>query len=346
MSRRGILIAVDSVGIDPLGHSRAESVYAESRFLFPRECHGDLLALPDAPVQGALVETDVTDDLDSGAIECAITYTSIFSGESAVREHGLMQGLGLRESTLERMIERNNLFGCFKQPCLANAVFPGDFPFLGESYVADLVPAYPRAVVEDGLRFRGQPIGLKGRKKHGFAELYTLTEINQNIFVHAAREARVSLRTYDDVRADQALTASMTHELEAEFNFEFFDQRPLPIRAVDEAADILVHLSQQHDFTFYKYQIPDLVSHTGRVESAREVFAVIEQFVEGVLRSIDPAETVVVVTSYHGHLEQVAYSHGHPKSKVPTWYFGPDAERHANTLRRPEAIFHEFADRN
>jgi hypothetical protein len=53
---------------------------------------------------------------------------------------------------------------------------------------------------------------------------------------------------------------------------------------------------------------------------------------------------VVVVTSDHGHLEQVASSHGHPKSRVPTWYFGPDAEARADRMRRPEGIFHVLAE--
>jgi bisphosphoglycerate-independent phosphoglycerate mutase (AlkP superfamily) len=104
-----------------------------------------------------------------------------------------------------------------------------------------------------------------------------------------------------------------------------------------------VSLARDHDFTFYKYQIPDLVSHTGRVESAREVFAVIERFVETILQAIDPARTVVVITSDHGHLEQVGASHAHPKTKVPTWYFGPEPEASAERLRRPEAIFHLLA---
>ena len=95
---RIILIALDSVGIDPLGHGRPESVYAGSRFLFPYDGKGDLLALTDSQVPGALVETQVIGDNPSGAIECAITYTSIFSGQSAANRHGLMQGLGLKDA--------------------------------------------------------------------------------------------------------------------------------------------------------------------------------------------------------------------------------------------------------
>jgi bisphosphoglycerate-independent phosphoglycerate mutase (AlkP superfamily) len=88
-----------------------------------------------------------------------------------------------------------------------------------------------------------------------------------------------------------------------------------------------------------------LISHTGQVELARGVFAVIETFLWELLQAIDPSETIVIVTSDHGHLEQVAFTHGHPKSRVPTWYFGPNAEAQAERMRQPEDIFHVIAER-
>jgi hypothetical protein len=341
---RGILIAVDSVGIDPLGHDRSDSVYCRSTFLFPKGAPAEVLALTDSPVEGALVETDVTDGHERGAMECALTYTSIFTGQSAIRQHGLMQGLGLNDAVLEALVAESNLFRLFPDGCLANALFPAHLEFLGGSYVQDLVPHVSRQAVEDRLHYQGKPVRLTGKEKWGLAELFTLGEINQNIFVHAAREAGVRLRTYDNVRRSEALTSSMTHELEGDFNLSFFGQPPLPPRSPEQAASILAGLAEAHSFVFYKYQIPDLVSHTGRVELARAVFAVIERFVRAVLEAIDPCETVVVVTSDHGHLEQVAFSHGHPKSKVPTWYFGPDGRKRAERLRTPEAIFQVFAE--
>jgi hypothetical protein len=339
-----ILIALDSVGIDPLGHNRPDSVYGQSRFLFPRRQGSNPLLLPDSPIPGALVETLVAPIDDPGAIECAITYTSIFSGQSALERHGLMQGLGLKEQTLKAMIREGNLFRHFANPCLANALFPVHLAFLGSSFVQDLVPAYDRKAVEAVLQFDGRPVRLKGPDKHGFAELFTLGEINQNIFVYAAREARVPLRRWEDVRRGQALTATMTHDLEARFNWEALGLTALPRRNPEEAAAILLALASQHDFTFYKYQLADLVSHTGQVDLARGVFEIIETFVAVVLRGIDPARTVVIVTSDHGHLEQVAFSRGHPKSRLPTWYFGPDAQARADRMRRPEGIFHVIAE--
>jgi hypothetical protein len=194
------------------------------------------------------------------------------------------------------------------------------------------------------LAFDGAPVRLNGQGKRGFAELFTLGEINQNIFVYTARAANVPLLTWDDVRAGRALTGTLTHELEARFNWDTLGVAALPPRTPREGAAILAELSRRHDFTFYKYQLADLVSHTGRVDLARAVFDVIETFVGAVLEAIDPAEAVVIVTSDHGHLEQVAFSHGHPKSRVPTWYFGPDALAQANRLRTPEAIFHVVAE--
>jgi hypothetical protein len=73
MKSRVILIALDSVGIDPLGHNRPDSVYSESRFLFPAGHRSFPLRTENTSVPGAIVETTVAPDC-SGAIECAITY--------------------------------------------------------------------------------------------------------------------------------------------------------------------------------------------------------------------------------------------------------------------------------
>lgn len=75
---------------------------------------------------------------------------------------------------------------------------------------------------------------------------------------------------------------------------------------------------------------------------ARETFAEIERFVGALVRAL-PADTRVVVTSDHGHLEQVGFTRGHPRSRVPTWVFGPGAHAVAPTLREPAAIFAHLA---
>jgi hypothetical protein len=337
--RRRILVALDSVGIDPRGHDHPDSVYRDSAFLFPRGSRGELLALPASLLEGALVETDVTGGSNGGAIECAITYTSIFTGRSALERHGLMQGLGLKGRLLESLVAESNLFAAIPGSCLANAIFPAHVACFGTSYAQDLVPEVSREEVEGGLRFRGAPVRLSGKEKHGFAELFTLAEINQNIFVHAARKAGVRLARWDDVRHGRALTSSLTHELEADFDLSFFREAPLPPRTAAEGARVLAALSREHPFVFYKFQMPDLVSHTAQVELARGVFATIEAFLGALLEAIDPEETVLVVTSDHGHLEQVGFTHGHPKSKVPTWVFGRGALDAAARLTRPERIF-------
>jgi hypothetical protein len=181
----------------------------------------------------------VARDDTPGAIECAITYTSIFSGQSALERHGLMNGLGMNEGTFKSMVRSDNLFRRFQTPCLANAIFPAHLPFLGTSFVQDCLPAFDRQAVEARLTFDGRPVCLKGTHKHAFAELFTLGEINQNIFVYAAQEAGVPLRTWDDVRRGTALTGTLTHELESRFNWDALGIAPLPARTPQEGARIL-----------------------------------------------------------------------------------------------------------
>lgn len=341
--QNGILIALDSVGIDPLGHARPQSVYAESAFLFPQKSAGPISVLPNAPVAGVLYETEVTDGCTQGAIECALTYTTLFSGINAIREHGLMQGLGLKNTLLESLIRQKNLFSLIPDSCLANAVFPVHLPCFGSSYVQNILPSFSKNELETSVRFRHQGLKLTGPAKHGMAELYTLAEINQNIFVYAAQQAGIRLRTWHDIGQGNALSSSLTHELEAEFDFSALGISPALPQTPEQAGEVLVSLANQHQFTFYKYQIPDLVSHTGQIEAARAVFATIERFLKAVLDRIHPEQTCVVVTSDHGHLEQIAFTRGHPKSKVPTWCFAPDAIHHQ--LVSPVAIFDFFANR-
>ncbi|MGQ0634861.1 MAG: hypothetical protein ACT4QC_09640 [Planctomycetaceae bacterium] len=340
-----LLVALDSVGLDPLGHDRPESVYAESRFLFPPGRCDVSLPVAVESWRGALVATDVTEGCEQGGIECAITYTSIFSGESAVRRHGLMRGLGLSDRSLEEMIERRNLFRQFERPCLANAIFPFHPEFLGSSYVSDLVPAVTREAVEQTLTFQGRPVAFRGTQKNGFAELFTLAEINQNIFVHAARQAGMRLRTWADVRAGAALTSSMTHELESGFNLSVFDQPPLSPRTPEQAAHILVELVRAHDFTFYKYQLAEGARSFRSAARNRSIVAKTARAWPICPVWLMRSEATVIVTSDHGHLEQLDNSRGHPKSKVPTWYFGPRAEALTTDLARPEGIFRVLCGR-
>ena len=207
---RVILIALDSVGIDPLGHGRPESVYGQSRFLFPRPVGRRSASIARCPMSGRLVETVVAEPDQPGAIGVRHHLHLDFLRPKRLKQHGLMQGLGLNEPTLQQMIREDNLFRHFGNPCLANAIFPIHLSFLGGSYVEDLIPAMDRTGVEGRLEFDGRPVRFRGPDKHGFAEMFTLGEINQNVFVYAAREAGVALRTWDDVREGRALTGTMT----------------------------------------------------------------------------------------------------------------------------------------
>src|SRR5207245_10827796 len=114
----------DCDGTAPCGPDRHECVYSDRRLLLPRGKRGEVLELSNAPLNGALVETDVTAGRERGGIECPLTYTSIFTGQSAVRRHGLVQSLGLKDQLLETMVAEHNLVSLFGDARLAQALLP------------------------------------------------------------------------------------------------------------------------------------------------------------------------------------------------------------------------------
>ena len=75
-----------------------------------------------------------------------------------MERHGLMHGLGLNEAALKEMVKEDNLFRHFANPCLANAIFPLHLPFLGTSFVQDLIPVCDRQGVEYALLLDGRPV--------------------------------------------------------------------------------------------------------------------------------------------------------------------------------------------
>ena len=132
-----------------------------------------------------------------------------------------MRGLGLNEKLLQGLDRPGQSLHAFRAPCLANAIFPRISPFFGGSFVEDLVPRFDRPPSRPGC------VTMAGRCVQG------RSEERLRRAVHAGRDQSEHLRSRgarrgrrpanrDDVRRGQALTSSMTHELEGDFNVDFF----------------------------------------------------------------------------------------------------------------------------
>jgi 2,3-bisphosphoglycerate-independent phosphoglycerate mutase len=90
----------------------------------------------------------------------------------------------------------------------------------------------------------------------------------------------------------------------------------------------LVHISDQHDFTLFEYFLSDLAGHAADLNQARQVVETLDRFLGAVIEGLDPAKTLLIVSSDHGNLEDLSHQ-DHTNNPVPALLVGNRALRQA-----------------
>jgi hypothetical protein len=88
-----------------------------------------------------------------------------------------------------------------------------------------------------------------------------------------------------------------------------------------EAGRRLAAISRRHDFVLFEYWRTDRAGHARNREEAIEVLEKLDGFLVGILEGIDPGDTLLVVTSDHGNLEDLSVK-THTRNPVPLILYG------------------------
>jgi len=190
-----------------------------------------------------------------------------------------------------------------RQSLLANAIFPF-YSHFSAAPTSRIGCPWDRDAIEETLTFNERPVRLRGTDKQGFADVLHAAEINQNIFVHAAIEAGLPLFDLDDVRHGTGVNGHDDPRVEARVQLG----RPRGILPTCRTAEEGREDSRDARIrTTSRFTIPlGTWSATRGGSLARDVFET-NRTVSWKRSWCDrPAETIVIVTSDHGHLEQVA----------------------------------------
>jgi hypothetical protein len=123
--------------------------------------------------------------------------------------------------------------------------------------------------------------------------------------------------------------------LSHDYTGEFMRRRGFdaPARTAGQAAEVLVGLTDAHDFVFYEYFLTDLVAHRGTAEQRVEQASRVEALVDAVLERLDTGRHHLMVTSDHGNLEE-SWHPRHTRNPVPLLAAGPRAERLVGRVER------------
>jgi len=120
---------------------------------------------------------------------------------------------------------------------------------------------------------------------------------------------------FDDLRAGRALYMDITNKILQRMGYDVLQITP------EEGAERLLNISRFYHFTLFEYFLSDLAGHLGDHAEAGRVINDLDRFIGTLYELINPEEELIIITSDHGNLEDLA-SKDHTLNKVPALLIG------------------------
>ena len=134
----------------------------------------------------------------------------------------------------------------------------------------------------------------------------------------ACRAAGLKIRGIDELTAGEAVAADLTGD-----GWRRKLDLSVPTRTESEAARHLHALHLRHRLTLFEYYLTDKAGH-GRLDDPDAVLASFDRFLAGLLDVFDPEESLLLLTSDHGNLEDISIK-THTTNPVPLAAYGRGA---------------------
>ncbi len=159
-----------------------------------------------------------------------------------------------------------------------------------------------------------------------FFERLARNKARRTATMQAAIAAGVRMRDIHDLRAGHAVSAfSLTNRAWVERG------APVPLVTARQAGRNLMRLAQENDFTAFEYFLTDAAGHKNDHAWILDVLAELDEFWGGLLEEMNPAETLLMMTSDHGNIEDWTVK-GHTLNRVPTILVGATREQAAERI--------------
>ncbi|MEG2724991.1 MAG: peptidase [Kiritimatiellia bacterium] len=182
-------------------------------------------------------------------------------------------------------------------------------------------PTLCRLLQEDNLFLELQRRG----KKVCFADAYfadTAEELSARRFKSVTTimslTAPTTIRYQRDMLAGRAVLHDLTRQAIVPKGYIG------PTITPEDAADQLLAIAAENDFTLFEYFLTDIAGHSQNKEQAEGVLHSLDTFLTRVVERRDE-ETLLLITSDHGNIEDLS-TRGHTFNPVPLIVLGPHAE--------------------
>lgn len=136
----------------------------------------------------------------------------------------------------------------------------------------------------------------------------------------------------EEIKAGKALFMDLTNEMLNGMGYS------VPVITPEAAGERLVDIAGKFDFSLFEYFLSDRAGHLACKEQAGKVVSMLDRFLGAAAECLDPAKTLLIVTSDHGNLEDL--SHGrHTFNEVPVLLMGAELVR-----RKITPLLYDLAD--
>ena len=169
----------------------------------------------------------------------------------------------------------------------------------GQLLSADLAPAFLNAY---------QPLFFEELEK-GLTRSYSCSTM-LNYY------AGLPFRTLNDIKEGRAVYMDITNEY-----LENMGQR-VGIIKPEKAAQRLVETSYNYHFTLFEFFLSDVAGHLADRRQSEKIVGILDEFIGELLKRITTSETLLIITSDHGNLEEINHK-DHTLNPVPALVAGP-----------------------
>jgi hypothetical protein len=203
---------------------------------------------------------------------------------------------------------------------------------LGEHYGPRPDPRV-RAVIDEGNLFRrveeqGQRFYFCNAYPSGYFAAVTRGKRLLSAIPYAATTAGQALLTAADLRQGRAIAADFTNRGWR----DHLGYTDTPVHTPEEGGAFLWQLAQPYDFTFFEHWYSDELGHHQDLAGAIANFGVFDAFLGGLLAAAELEETLIIVASDHGNVEDC--SHGkHTENPALTLLLGADRQIAATRIQ-------------
>ncbi len=124
------------------------------------------------------------------------------------------------------------------------------------------------------------------------------------------------LHQVGDIETEKAISADITNAGWPKMGYAHIQ----PIEPF-EAGQRLVRIADQHDFVLFEYWRTDKAGHSEKMPDAVESIELFDGMLDGILRSMDFTQTLLLITSDHGNVEDMS-TKVHTRNPVPVILVG------------------------